>query len=221
MIDHKRKIQSFVRRAGRITKAQQRGLTRGFERYGLKTEAGPFSSEALFHRQSDIVLEVGFGMGEAFFQQIQHYPEVDFIGVEVHAPGVGRLLNLALEKDTSNLAVYFEDVNDVLEQAIPERSLTKVQLFFPDPWPKKRHHKRRLVTRTFIERIQSKLKPDGMLHMATDWVPYADQMKAVMSEFKSFQPVELSQVLYPRFSTRFERRGENLGHQVIDCVYKK
>lgn len=211
----RREIRSFVQRTGRMTPAQQRGLDQGFSRYGRKSEQGVLS----LARDAERVFEIGFGMGYAFVEQVRANPEVDFIGVEVHTPGVGSVLNEALEHGLDNLVVYSEDANQVLDRCIEDGSLTKLQLFFPDPWPKKRHHKRRLVQPAFIEKILPKLKQGGVIHFATDWEPYAEHMLEVLQQFPQLQAS--AEVYLPRFSTRFERRGLKLGHKVTDLVYIK
>jgi tRNA (guanine-N7-)-methyltransferase len=220
MSEHKRQIRSFVKRAGRMTPAQQRGMDQGFGRYGRTCEQGRLGPQASFNRAADWVLEIGFGMGHAFLQQVKAHPEAGFIGVEVHTPGVGSVLNAALDSEVENLLVYCEDANEVLDKAIPDGSLTKLQLFFPDPWPKKRHHKRRLLNPPFIDRLLPKLKPGGVLHLATDWVPYAEHMQEVMQQYPQFHHLAAEGVIYPRHSTRFERRGEGLGHEITDLVYR-
>lgn len=218
---YQRKIRSFVLRQGRMTPAQQRGMEQGFECYGITSEQGPLDAMACFGRDADRVLEIGFGMGHAFLKQVQANPDVDFIGVEVHTPGVGSVLNKALDVELTNLAVYNEDVMQVLQKAIPDGSLTKLQLFFPDPWPKKRHHKRRLVSLDFIGLVAQKLKSAGIFHMATDWEPYAEYMEEVMASSPQFVRIKEDNIPLPRFSTRFERRGLALGHAVVDLAYQK
>jgi tRNA (guanine-N7-)-methyltransferase len=220
---YKREIRSFVLRAGRMTPAQQRGMEQGFARYGVSSSQGLLDPVARFGRDENRILEIGFGMGHAFLEQVESNPDADFIGVEVHTPGVGSVLNKALDSDLPNLVVYNEDVNAVLNQSLPDNSLAKVQLFFPDPWPKKRHHKRRLVSLPFVELIAQKLKPGGVFHMATDWAPYAEYMEEVMATCPIFskQDLAIDAIFLPRFSTRFERRGVALGHEVADLVYVK
>lgn len=218
---YKRQIRSFVKRTGRMTPAQQRGMEQGFSRYGLSHDQGGLDPTACFGRDADRVLEIGFGMGHAFIEQIKANPQTDFIGIEVHTPGVGSVLNAALDADLQNLVVYNEDAIAVLDQAIPDASLTKLQLFFPDPWPKKRHNKRRIVTPAFVAMVFRKLKAGGQFHMATDWEPYAEFMCEIIAQASGFGRLNTEFVLYPRFSTRFERRGERLGHNVTDLVYQK
>ena len=217
----RRRIRSFVKRTGRITPAQHRGIEQGFARYGLTSEEGLLDSAVFFGRNVDRVLEIGFGMGDAFIEQVQANPGVDFIGVEVHSPGVGSLLKAALDNSVTNLAVYSEDVNTVLQEAIPDGSLSKAQLFFPDPWPKKRHHKRRLVSASFVALVAKKLKTGGQLHLETDWEPYAEQMITVMEASSEFRKENPDNIRFPRFSTRFERRGVLLGHRIVDLAYIK
>lgn len=217
----RRPIRSFVKRTGRMTASQKRGLGAAFSCYGLFSQQGLLDPSVRFGRDVDRVLEIGFGMGHAFLEQIQANPAVDFIGVEVHSPGVGRLLGSALDTGVKNLVVYSEDVNLVLQQAIPDASLSKVQLFFPDPWHKKRHHKRRLVSAPFVSLVGQKLKIGGQFHLATDWEPYAEHMIQVMDSSPVFKKENLDSIRFSRFSTRFERRGISLGHVITDLLYIK
>ena len=166
---HRRGIKSYVLRAGRMTQAQTRGLEEIWPRLGLNLADGSQDLDVLFGRQAPRVVEVGFGMGASLIERAETHPETDFIGIEVHPPGVGKVLDEADKRGLTNLRVYREDALAVLEQCLPESSIDTLQLFFPDPWPKKKHHKRRIVQPAFVELIRTRLKPGGTLHMATDW----------------------------------------------------
>ncbi len=214
--NEKRQNKSYVLRDGRITKGQARALEAGWGTYGLNSAKGKLDFEATFRRSAPTVLEIGFGMGDSLAIQAAVNPEKNFIGVEVHKPGVGRLLMKALENDLSNLRVYNEDIREVLNQSIPSKSIQAVQIFFPDPWPKKRHHKRRLLEPTFLDLVASKLISGGIVHIATDWVPYADVVERLFSTRSDFQIAETP--LRPE--TKFERRSRHGGHDVRDIVYR-
>ena len=199
-----------------MTRGQARALELGWSEYGLSSGAGTLDLKVAFGRLAPTVLEIGFGMGDSLAAQAKSNPEKNFIGVEVHKPGVGHLLAQALEQKLTNLRVYNEDSRDVLSQAIPPASLQAVQIFFPDPWPKKRHHKRRLLSPGFLDLIAGKLKRGGLLHIATDWLPYVEaveQLFASRSDFELF-----ATPLRPE--TKFERRGRSLGHEIVDLVYR-
>ncbi|MFC0267706.1 tRNA (guanosine(46)-N7)-methyltransferase TrmB [Kushneria aurantia] len=220
-----RGIKSYVVRGGRMTRAQQRGLDEVLPRLGLRLEEGCRSPEAIFGRRAHSVLEIGFGMGGSLLAQATHHPEVDFIGIEVHPPGVGKLLDEADKAGLTNLRVFHEDALKVMDEALPAASIDTLQLFFPDPWPKKRHHKRRIVQPAFIERVYRLLRPGGQFHMATDWQPYAEHMREVMSEARGFENLSVQGDYVPRPDfrpqTRFETRGERLGHGVYDLIYRR
>lgn len=220
-----RTIKSFVMRAGRMTEGQQRGLDAGWPRFGLTLEAGPQDLDALFGRQASRTLEIGFGMGHSLLEMAAAAPQEDFIGIEVHRPGVGALLSGLLAQDLSNVRVYACDALEVLRQCIADASLDRVLLFFPDPWHKARHNKRRIVQPAFAELVRSKLKPGGVLHMATDWQPYAEHMLEVMDVAPGYLNLAGDQrfVARPpeRPITKFERRGERLGHGVWDLKFQR
>ncbi|SDK01092.1 tRNA (guanosine(46)-N7)-methyltransferase TrmB [Billgrantia gudaonensis] len=224
---HRRGIKSYVLRAGRMTQAQNRGLEEVWPRLGLTLADGRQNLDDLFGRMAPRVVEIGFGMGASLVEQAERHPETDFIGIEVHMPGVGKLLDEADKRGLTNLRVYREDAVAVLEQCLPEASLDSVQLYFPDPWPKKKHHKRRIVQPAFVALIRSRLKPGGTLHMATDWQAYAEWMAEVMeaaSGFANMATVETAPyVPRPAFRplTKFEARGEKLGHGVWDLIYRR
>ncbi|KAA0017189.1 tRNA (guanosine(46)-N7)-methyltransferase TrmB [Salinicola corii] len=226
-IPARRGIKSYVLRAGRMTAAQERGLKDAWPKWGLTLADGRQDLEQLFGRQAPCVVEIGFGMGKSLVEQAERHPETDFIGIEVHAPGVGKLLDEADKRGLTNLRVYREDALAVLADCLPEASIDTLQLFFPDPWPKKKHHKRRIVQLPFVELVRSRLEPGGKLHMATDWQGYAEFMAEVMAEAPGFintAPVATAPfVERPDFRplTKFEQRGERLGHGVWDLIYRR
>ncbi|QJQ95476.1 MULTISPECIES: tRNA (guanosine(46)-N7)-methyltransferase TrmB [Halomonadaceae] len=224
---HRRGIKSYVLRAGRMTVAQTRGLEEVWPRMGLTLAAGRQDLDGLFGRQAPRVVEVGFGMGASLIEQAERHPERDFIGIEVHAPGVGKLLDEADKRGLSNLHVYREDALRVLDECIPEASLDTLQLFFPDPWPKKKHQKRRILQPAFAELVRTRLKPGGLFHMATDWEHYAEQMAETMAAAPGYRNLASAQtapfVPRPDFRplTKFEARGERLGHGVWDLIFAR
>src|SRR6218665_672350 len=176
-----RGIKSFVMRSGRMTEGQQRGLDNGWPKFGLEVEEGVGDFDQVFGRSAPRTFEIGFGMGHSTLEMAAAAPEQDFIGVEVHKPGVGALLNGVLTQELSNLRVYSCDALEVLRDCVADASLDRLLLFFPDPWHKARHHKRRIVQPAFAELVRRKLKVGGVLHMATDWQAYAGHMLEVMS----------------------------------------
>jgi len=216
-------IRSFVVRAGRMTKAQRSAFDSGWESYGLRLENGPIDIDAIFGRKSTKVVEIGFGMGASLLQMAKSESETDFIGIEVHPPGVGSLINAAQEAQINNLKVYLADATDVLKECIPEGSLDRIQIYFPDPWHKKKHNKRRIVQLKFLHLIREKLRIGGILHMATDWQPYAEQMLELIGEAGDFQNLAKDFVPRPDFRplTKFEKRGERLGHGVWDLMAER
>jgi len=226
-INKPRLIRSFVRREGRMTTAQKLALTEHWATYGLSTVECTHSRDCspLFARKAPCILEIGFGMGDSLFAQAKAHPEYNFIGIEVHTPGVGKLLQQAAAAKLNNLRVFAEDALEVLTKAIAPETLAEVWLFFPDPWPKKRHHKRRIVQPAFVELIQSKLEKDGKFHMATDWEEYALHMLTVLSTNTGFKNTAGAEQFVPRPElrplTKFEKRGQALGHGVWDLIFIK
>jgi tRNA (guanine-N7-)-methyltransferase len=219
-----RRIRSFVRREGRITAGQQRALRECWPRYGLEADA-LLDLAQVFGRDAPRTLEIGFGNGASLATMAAQQPQHDFIGIEVHRPGVGHLLQLIEEQGLGNVRVMREDAVQVLQHCIADDSLDRVLLFFPDPWHKKRHHKRRIVQPDFIELLASKIRHGGRLHMATDWEDYAQHMVEVMSGSTAFRNCAASGAFVPRPEyrpvTKFEQRGQRLGHGVWDLVYEK
>ena len=218
-------IRSYVVRAGRMTEAQRKAFEVSWPVYGLKLADGAINTDVIFGRTGQKVLEIGFGMGTSLIEMAVASPNTDFIGVEVHPPGVGTLMNSARIEDLSNLRVYLADANDVLEECFATQSIDRLQLYFPDPWHKKKHNKRRIVKSTFVQQVREKLRSNGILHMATDWQHYADQMMETLSEAEGFENCagagQYSERPSYRPITKFEKRGEKLGHGVWDLVFKK
>ena len=221
-----RKIKSFVLRAARMTESQKASLEQNWQTYGKTIDQGVLEAEPTFGREADTVLEIGFGMGDSLVDMAIAAPEKDFIGIEVHLPGVGRMLNRVETENVPNIRCYKEDAVEVLNQCIKDESLATLQLFFPDPWHKKRHHKRRIVNAEFAQLVRSKLKPGGTFHMATDWENYAEHMLEVMEAAEGFENTGGQGNFQPgrpehRPVTKFEKRGQRLGHGVWDLIYKK
>jgi tRNA (guanine-N7-)-methyltransferase len=218
-----RPVRSYVLRGGRMGSGQQRALAELGPRYLLPFAAAPLDAQAVFGRRAPLVLEVGFGMGGATAQIAAAQPGVDFIGIEVHEAGVGSLLRLIGEQQIANLRLVRHDAVEVLREMVAPSSLAGIHVFFPDPWPKLRHHKRRLIQPPFVALAASRLAPGGLLHCATDWQPYAEQMLEVLAA----EPLLMNTVsgFAPRPETRpltkFERRGLGLGHGVWDLVFRR
>jgi tRNA (guanine-N7-)-methyltransferase len=221
---HARTIRSFVTRAGRLTDAQERALAELWPKYGVAFEPQLLDFDILFGRRAPRVIEIGFGNGDHLAALAAAHPERDYLGVEVHRPGVGRLL-LGIEKRAlTNLRIVCHDAVAVLEQQIPLRSLDEVLILFPDPWPKKRHHKRRLIQTPFVAALADRMKTGGVMRLATDWQPYALQMLEVLDAAAALANMAEDARFMPRPAqrarTRFELRGERLGHAVWDLAYR-
>ncbi|HBZ17331.1 tRNA (guanosine(46)-N7)-methyltransferase TrmB [Pantoea sp. NPDC088449] len=220
-----RRIRSFVRRQGRLTKGQQLALDNLWPEMGVEFQPEPLDLVTLFGRDAPVVLEIGFGMGASLVTMAQNNPHQNFLGLEVHAPGVGACLASAKEAGVENLRVMCHDAVEVLQKMIPDNSLRMVQLFFPDPWHKARHNKRRIVQVPFAELVMRKLKLGGVFHMATDWEAYAEHMLDVMSSIDGYKNQSESNNYVPRPETRpltkFEQRGQRLGHGVWDLMFER
>lgn len=220
-----RRIRSFVRRQGRLTKGQQQALDTLWPVMGVEYQPEPVDLTELFGRDAPVTLEIGFGMGASLVTMAQNTPHQNFLGIEVHAPGVGACLASAKEAGVQNLRVMCHDAVEVLEKMIPDNSLRMVQLFFPDPWHKARHNKRRIVQVPFAELVMRKLKPGGVFHMATDWEAYAEHMLDVMNSIDGYRNQSEQQNYVPRPETRpltkFEQRGQRLGHGVWDLMFER
>lgn len=223
--DGVRKVRSFVLRQGRFTDAQQRAFDEVWPRFGLDYSGLPRDFDASFGRQAKRTLEIGFGNGEALRFSAQLDPARDHIGIEVHAPGVGRLLNALALDDARNVRLYHHDAVEVLEHEIADAALDEIRIYFPDPWHKKRHNKRRLVNPGFAALLARKLAPGGRLHLATDWQDYAEQMWEVLDATAGLANVAGPRGTVPRPAwrpqTHFETRGQNLGHGVWDLLYDR
>ena len=220
-----RKIRSFVLRQGRFTDAQQRAFDELWPRFGLAYAGTPRDFDAAFVRRAPRILEIGFGNGEALRYSAQRDPARDHVGIEVHAPGVGRLLNALAADAATNVKLYHHDAVEVLEHEIADGSLDEARIYFPDPWHKKRHHKRRLVNPEFAALLVRKLAPGGRLHLATDWQDYAEQMWDVLDATPGIANRAGPRGSVPRPDwrpqTHFEARGLRLGHGVWDLLYDR
>ena len=220
---HKRSIRSFVLRQGRVSAAQQRSLDELLPRFGIPYAPQPLDLDTVFGRVAPRVLEIGFGMGETTATIAQANPDIDYLAIEVHSPGVGALLKQIGEHNISNIRIIQHDAVEVLQNMLAPVSLDGVHLFFPDPWPKKRHHKRRLVQQPLVALVASRLKPGGYLHMATDWEEYAVQMLEVLAAEPLLQNSADGYAPRPdsRPLTKFENRGLKLGHPVHDLLFTR
>ncbi|MCE2596257.1 tRNA (guanosine(46)-N7)-methyltransferase TrmB [Motilimonas cestriensis] len=220
-----RRIRSFVKREGRMTQRQSNAKEQYLPTMGLTYEKKLLDLDAVFGRQAPRVLEVGFGMGKSLVEMAKNNPDYDYIGIEVHGPGVGACLADAAEAGITNLRVFEHDAVEVLADMIPDNSLSTFQLYFPDPWHKARHHKRRIVQPEFLACIHQKLVAGGIIHMATDWENYAEHMLLELTEAPGFENTSETQDYVPRPDwrplTKFESRGHRLGHGVWDLIFKK
>lgn len=235
MMNDESRIRSFVRREGRITPSQKRALKQLWPKYGLTVESGYLDSEKTFGRCATLVLEIGFGMGESLLAMAKANPETNYIGIEVHRPGIGALLSALAKEQIDNVRIYQEDAISVLTTCIKNKSLDTIQIFFPDPWPKKRHHKRRLIQPVFLDLVYQKLKEGGQLHLVTDWEDYAKYIMDILTNHPGFknevgegqfvvnkgftQGAKHLQKVRPE--TKFERRGQRLGHSIWEMLFKK
>lgn len=221
---HFRKICSFVRREGRLTKAQQKALHELWPLFGLFYTEEKIDVDQLFNRRAETILEIGFGMGASLIEQAIISPQKNFLGIEVYSSGIGSILNAIEKNKLNNIRIYHHDAVEVLQQCIPDESLDKIQIFFPDPWPKTRHHKRRLIQSEFANLLCKKLKPNGILHLATDWQNYADEMLNILSCIKTLKNLAGQHQFHPRPEdrplTKFEKRGEQLGHPIWDLLFQ-
>ena len=203
-------------RQGRLTPGQNRALKLHWPKFGRAISDGMLNPRTQFSDTGPLHLEIGFGMGDSLAEQARSNPSVNYVGIEVHRPGVGHILMLADDYELDNLCVYSEDSIDVLMEVIPEQVLDAVQVFFPDPWPKKKHHKRRILNRNFVDLIETKLKANGLVHIATDWQPYAEEIESLFGSMMQFNRVDVPW----RPQTKFERRGVKLGHTIFDLAYR-
>ena len=222
-IAHHRPIRSFVLRQGRLSPAQQRALETLWPAYGVAFAPSPLDFDRLFGRRAPRVLDVGFGMGETTATMAQRRSDLDFLAIDVHGPGVGSLLKRIDEGALSNVRVMKHDAVEVVAAMIPPASLSGVHVFFPDPWPKKRHHKRRLLTPPFVHELALRLAPAGCLHVATDWEEYAQEVLATLDAESLLENTADGFAPRPddRPLTKFEARGLKLGHGVRDLVFRR
>jgi len=220
-----RTIRSFVRRAGRLTPPQQRALVDLWPRFGLEVAESKLDLHDLFQRNASTCLEIGFGNGATLVQQAQENPQQNFIGIEVHEPGVGHCLIAAQKAGIDNLRLITHDAIEVLQRQIPMGSLSRINLYFPDPWPKKRHHKRRIVQPSFLALCADRLKPAGALHVATDWANYAEHIDTELESSERFSVSERREhdgdEPLDRPRTKFERRGLKKGHRIWDWRFER
>jgi len=219
-----RRIRSFVLRQGRLTKGQERALEQAWPQFGIEYHQGLLDLNQTFGRvDSNKILEIGFGMGDATAKIAQTLPDCDFLAVEVHTPGVGSLLKLMQEGDIHNIRIIQHDAVEVLQNMLPDQSLDGVHIFFPDPWHKKRHHKRRLIQTEFVKLLCSKLKVGAYIHVATDWQEYAEWVLDVLKAEPQLQNTAVDYAEKPAYRplTKFENRGIKLGHGVWDLVFRR
>ena len=222
-VKYLRKIQSFVRRSGRISKAQSIGLNELWHDYGVNLNEKKLDFNKLFLSKNNVTLEVGFGNGDSLLEMAIDQPNQNFLGVEVYEAGVGRLINEANKNKLSNLKIIKDDAVEVLTNNILDDSISHFQLFFPDPWHKKKHHKRRIVQISFLDLLSKKLKKDGVVHIATDWENYAEHIMELLESHSHFKNCAGDHMysLRPknRPLTKFENRGQKLGHGVWDIIF--
>ena len=220
-----RAIRSFVRRTGRMTPGQQRAFERLWPRYGVDVDDAQLDASELFGRAAPLVLEIGFGNGESLVDMAASHREWDFLGIEVHTPGIGHAMLAAEKSNLANLRLACGDAMEILSQWIPDNALSRINLYFPDPWPKARHHKRRILQDAFLDLAAGKLRPGGTLHIAPDWANYAEHIDETMASRDDFQRLERREhggdQPLDRPTTKFERRGLRLGHRIWDWSYQR
>ncbi|AWX16209.1 tRNA (guanosine(46)-N7)-methyltransferase TrmB [Mergibacter septicus] len=220
-----RKIRSFVLRTGRLSAAQRSAMNENWYFYGLEHQKTPFNFAEIFQNNHPVILEIGFGMGRSLVEMAEQNPQYNYLGIEVHTPGVGACIAYAKQKEIKNLRIICHDAIEILNESIADSSLGGLQLFFPDPWHKAKHHKRRIVQPAFMQLIMQKLQSGGFVHMATDWENYAEQMLEVLSQTSGLENTSKTNDFIPRpiFRplTKFEERGHRLGHGVWDLYFIK
>jgi len=224
-LSNREHIRSFVLRKGKMTSGQQQAVDKLMPHYALEPETILDFSQ-VFGNYHPVWLDIGFGNGESMIHAAQHYPDVNLLGIEVHLPGVGRLLMAADEHDLDNIRIIRNDAVDIIREFIADNSLAAVHIYFPDPWHKKRHHKRRLVQQAFLDLIRSKLKTGGRLHFATDWQPYAEEVALLFEQNSDWLTNNQTESRYAprpdwRPITKFERRGQRLNHASFDLIWTK
>lgn len=214
-------IRSFVRREGRFTKAQRAALEQHWPQYGVAIGNKQLEIEKLFAKQQAVILDIGFGNGDSLLTLAEEHPQINFLGVEVYRPGIGNLLRNAHAAKIDNIRVINMDVVELLQNNIAANSFVAALIWFADPWPKKRHHKRRLIQVPFLELLAGKLQSSGELNIATDWQPYAEHITRTVALSGLFADNVKSKYIKQRPQTKFEKRGEKLGHEVSDQIYYK
>ena len=221
----RRPVRSFVLRGGRLTDGQKRALDEHWPRWGIEPGGGELDFAATFGNAAPVILEIGFGNGDATWRMAEAEPQHNFLAVEVHRPGVGRLLLMLAQRGIGNVRVVCADAVQVLRERVPPGSLDGVRIYFPDPWPKKRHHKRRILQPAFVDLLASRMRNGAILHLATDWAPYAEHMLDVLRGSGRFANLSPAGGGCPRPEwrprTKYERRGERLGHPVCDLVFRR
>jgi len=221
---YQRKIRSYILRAGRMSKGQKEARLKLAHKYLIDFRGDePVSFASIFGNKNPIVLEIGFGMGDTTFEIAKNNTNTNYIGIEVHPPGVGRLLKLCESEALTNVRVIERDATEVIPKMFDDGSLAGIHIFFPDPWPKKRHHKRRLINKEFVDLIATTLKEEGYLHVATDWEDYANETLNILDQNPVLRNTSDAFTARPGYRpmTKFERRGINLGHEVFDIVFRK
>jgi len=218
-------VRSYVLRGGRLTAGQERALRELWPRFGIENDDGLLDLDQLFGSNAPVILEIGFGNGEATWQMASAHPEENYIAVEVHQPGVGHLLIKIEEHGIENIRIACADATEFLRNRVPEESLGGVRIYFPDPWPKKRHHKRRIIQPSFVRALASRMRLGAILHLATDWEPYAEHMLEVIGGVEGLTNLSASDGFSDkpewRPETKYEKRGERLGHTVKDLLFVK
>lgn len=220
---YKHPVRSFVRRQGRLTASQQKALTLQWPKYGIEPNNQPLSFPEIYANHRPVILEIGFGNGELLTSMAQQHPDRNFLGIEVHRPGVGHLLLKLQEHSIKNVRIISQDAIEVLSDSIPEHSLEAIWLFFPDPWPKIKHHKRRIVNQLFLDLTARALINPGFLHLATDWQNYAAHMQTTVSKDPRYvleKPPSKDHLLAHRPCTKFEHRGQQKGYAITDLIYR-
>lgn len=219
-----RPIRSYVIRGGRLTDSQSKAIARYWQDYVIEYRVQILDLSALFPQQAPLTVEIGFGMGDSLLEMAAAAPQQNFLGIEVHKPGVGKLLHGLADRQLTNLRVMCHDAKEVVEHCLAPDSVQRFLVFFPDPWHKKRHNKRRIIQPAFVSLLASRLQPGGTLHLATDWQPYAEHMLEVLEASSEFSNANGPNQFWPdpdRPETKFERRGQRLGHGVWDLLYEK
>jgi len=225
MSQHLRKVRSFVRRNGRTTAKQKNALETLWPQFGIEYQPRPCALNDFFKNNALLNVEIGFGMGEALVQSAQNNPDQNYVGIEVHDPGIGNVLNQISELSLKNIRVISHDAVEVLDNQFENQSIDSICIFFPDPWHKKRHNKRRLLNEKFAQLVADKLKASGKLFIATDWQNYAEQILSVFNGNSDFKNLSDDNTYCPRIDfrplTKFEKRGQRLGHDVWDFIYQR